>query len=248
MTTICRVLPHEVGAGPRQMALDEALLDAVAADPSAAVARTYAWSKPTLGLGYFQRIAEADADPRWRDVATVRRPTGGGALFHDREVTYMVVIPRSHPLARPSSALYRAVHETIAAGLRARGVAATRRGPVSVSEGPRPFLCFADQDAEDVICSGVKIVGSAQRRRSGAVLQHGSLLLARSPTTTELPGLADLAPIDPSPADWAGWLGSLLPEALGLAARDDRVGPDEEARASGLEAQVYGDPGWTRRR
>src|SRR5947209_20176933 len=95
MTTTVRVLPHESGDGPWNMALDEALLDSVAADPSRAVLRTYSWSVPTLSLGYFQRFAESQADPRWRSVPIVRRPTGGGALWHDREVTYAVVIPRS---------------------------------------------------------------------------------------------------------------------------------------------------------
>ncbi len=248
MTTSCRVLPHEVGDGPRLMALDEALLDSVAADPTAAVVRTYAWATPTLSLGYFQGIAQAGADPRWRGAPIVRRPTGGGALWHDREVTYAVVVPDTHPAARPSSALYRATHEAIAEGLRSRGVAASRRGAVPPSDGSRPFLCFADRDAEDVVCSGFKVVGSAQRRRSGAVLQHGSLLLARSPTTPELPGLADLTPIDAGAASWAAFLLSILPDALGLAPRSDDVRPSEATRADALRALVYGDAAWTQRR
>src|SRR5689334_9170111 len=83
LTMHCRLLPHEVRSGPANMALDEALLDAVDAEPSSAVLRTYGWSEPTLSLGYFQAIAEAEADPRWRDVPIVRRPSGGGALWHD---------------------------------------------------------------------------------------------------------------------------------------------------------------------
>ena len=98
----CRVLPHEVGDGPTNMATDEALLESVAAKASSAVVRTYSWSVPTLSLGYFQPIARAEAEPRWRGVPIVRRPSGGGALWHDREVTYAVVVPRSHPLSRRS--------------------------------------------------------------------------------------------------------------------------------------------------
>ncbi|WP_435021027.1 lipoate--protein ligase family protein [Tundrisphaera sp. TA3] len=245
---VCRVLPHEVGHGPRQMALDEALLDAVAADPREAVIRTYSWSIPTLSLGYFQTIAEAESDPRWAGVPIVRRPTGGGALWHDREVTYALVVPGTHPSARPSSALYRAVHEAIAARLRDRGIPAARRGPVTPTDGPRPFLCFTDRDSEDVVCSGAKIVGSAQRRRAGAVLQHGSLLLSRSPTTPELPGLADLAPVDPAESGWREFLLRALSDALGLRFRDDGLRPDEAARAAQLERDAYGHPSWTRRR
>ena len=166
MSNVCRVLPHESGDGPWNMALDEALLDSVAADPSRAVLRTYSWSIPTLSLGYFQSTAEMEADPRWRSVPIVRRPTGGGALWHDREVTYAVVVPSTHPAARPSRTLYRAVHQAIGARLRSMGVEAARRGEVKIREvpGPRPFLCFTDRDPEDIVYwYGTKLVGSAER-------------------------------------------------------------------------------------
>ncbi len=250
MTRACRVLPHEMGDGPSNMALDEALLDSVADDPSAAVVRTYEWSAPTLSLGYFQTAAEMAADPRWASVPVVRRPTGGGALWHDREVTYAVVVPGDHPAARPSRTLYRTVHGAIEARLRSMGVEAARRGDVKIRElpGRRPFLCFTDGDAEDIVYRYEKLVGSAQRRRSGAVLQHGSLLLARSRTTPELPGLSDLAPCPADPPTWAEILQIILPEALGLPARADDVRPDERRRAENLRRQVYGDPSWTLRR
>lgn len=248
MTTPCRLLPHMVGDGPHLMALDEALLDAVAADPSAAVVRTYAWATPTLSLGYFQEFADAEADPRWRGAPIVRRPTGGGALWHDREVTYAVVVPSTHPAARPSSALYHAVHEAIALHLRERGIAATLRGPFPPASGARPFLCFADRDTEDVVQGGAKIVGSAQRRRAGAVLQHGSLLLARSPATPELPGLEDLSPIDEDPAVWADFLRTILYESLDLDPRIDDIAYHERVQAEALVSSRYGNPAWTRRR
>src|SRR5437868_9532074 len=122
------ILPHTTSDGPGNMALDEALLDVVAADPSAAVFRTYEWSVPTLSLGYFQGVAEAEADPRWREVPLVRRPTGGGAIWHHHELTYTLVVPRSHPLAQRPAELYRATHAAIAEVLRAQGIAADRRG------------------------------------------------------------------------------------------------------------------------
>src|SRR2546421_10060311 len=94
------VLPHATSDGPGNMALDEALLDAVAADPSAAVFRTYEWSVPTLSLGYFQGVAEAEADPRWREGPLVRRPTGGGAIWAHHELTHALAVPRPPPPAR----------------------------------------------------------------------------------------------------------------------------------------------------
>jgi lipoate-protein ligase A len=234
------------------MALDEVLLDSVAADPSMAVVRTYEWSIPTLSLGYFQRASEFESDDRWTSVPIVRRPTGGGALWHDIEVTYAVVIPGHHPFARPSRALYRSIHEAIINQIRSLGIPAIRRGIGEFDEElesrPRPFLCFNDRDEEDVVFRNAKLVGSAQRRRSGAILQHGSLLLGRSKTTPELPGLRDLAPIAGSTEKWVGILQSLLADTLNLPLIKDEIRPEEAKRAELLRRTVYADSSWTLRR
>src|SRR6056297_2447018 len=125
----CRVLPHASGDGPRNMAVDQWMLEQVlGGDGSIAMLRTYEWSVPTLSLGYFQSKAEAEADPRWRGVSIVRRATGGGAIWHDRELTYALAVPASHPMARSAKDLYRAVHGAIAGLLADRGVDARRRG------------------------------------------------------------------------------------------------------------------------
>ncbi|HEY2155573.1 MAG TPA: biotin/lipoate A/B protein ligase family protein [Isosphaeraceae bacterium] len=244
----CRVLPHESGDGAENMALDEALLDSVAADPSAAVVRTYSWPAPTLSLGYFQPIALAESDPRWRGVPIVRRPTGGGALWHDREVTYAVIIPAGHPLARRSADLYRAVHGALAGLLTEAGVEARRRGAAGAAPDAKPFLCFADRDAEDVVAGPAKLVGSAQRRRAGAVLQHGSILLAGSSRTPELPGLAEVANVAIEPAAWARRIAESIPPTLGLASFRGEISSEERATASRLAAEVYRNPAWTRKR
>ena len=247
MTIPCLVLPHAVAGGPANMAMDEAMLEAVAADGPAAALRTYGWSEPTLSLGYFQRIAEAEADPRWRGVPTVRRPTGGGAIWHDRELTYALAVPAAHPHSRRPADLYRAVHAAIAEALRSRGLPARRRGEEAAPDG-RPFLCFADRDPEDVVAAGAKVVGSAQRRRAGAVLQHGSILLARSATTPELPGVADLAD---APAEAVAWIDLLRDHVLtALDLLMIRSGPSAALldRAGELERRTYRSPHWTRRR
>lgn len=244
----CRVLPHSVGDGPSNMALDQALLDAVDADPTSAILRTYAWSAPTLSLGYFQPFEAARAEPRWRDLAIVRRPSGGGALLHDREVTYALVVPRSHPLAGRPSALYRAVHAAIAGRMASLGLDARRRGDSTRPGGPSPFLCFLDRDPEDVLLGGVKVVGSAQRRRPRAVLQHGSILLARSRFAEELPGVGDLAPDVAPGVDWAAEVRALLPGRLGLHPAPDGLRPAEEEASAHLARDIYATPGWTARR
>lgn len=243
----CRLFPPEITDGPANMGLDHALLDTVDAAPSRAVLRTYGWSEPTLSLGYFQNVAEVAADPRWGNVPVVRRPTGGGALWHHHELTYALVVPRSHSLAHRPSDLYRAVHAAIVAGLRELGLLADRRGEAAPGRS-RPFLCFLDHDPEDILLDGRKVVGSAQRRRPSAVLQHGSLLLAHSERTPELPGLRDLAGPEAVQRPWAALIGRAIPEALGLVPIASGPTSDERANAARLAQEVYRNPAWTRRR
>ncbi len=131
----CRVLPFVDAPGPRQMALDHALLDSVDRDPTFAVFRTYSWSEPTLSLGYFQPIAEAEREGRFAEVAIVRRLTGGGAIWHDRDLTYALIVPRSLELAHRASDLYRAVHGAIADSLARLGVPVQARGKESQGRG-----------------------------------------------------------------------------------------------------------------
>jgi lipoyl(octanoyl) transferase len=244
----CLVFPFESAEGAANMALDEALLNAVAGGGEVALLRTYGWSEPTLSLGYFQHVAEAQADSRWRSVPTVRRFSGGGALWHHHEVTYALAVPASHPLARPSTKLYQAVHATIRDTLRSRGVSAFRRGDLATSEKSerkRAFLCFTGTDPEDIVTDGVKIVGSAQRRREGAVLQHGSLLLARSFRTPELPGVCDVAACTAAPMTWSEWLCEQIPGALGLRPHAVAIPEELRLRAKEWKQNRYDDPRWT---
>ncbi len=246
----CRIFPHRISDGPGNMALDEVLLDAVGDDPTYAAFRTYSWIAPTLSLGYFQTIAAAEDDPRWRGVPLVRRPTGGGALLHHHELTYALIVPRDHPLSRRSEDLYRSVHLAIANLLESQGLSASRRGEAEVAQTDvtKPFLCFADRNAEDVVSGAEKVVGSAQRRRAGAILQHGSLLISRSALTPELPGIAELAPVDSDPLAWASLLGRAIPAALNLNSIDGDFSSDLLQRADALAFDVYRNSSWTRKR
>jgi lipoate-protein ligase A len=109
-------------------------------------------------------------------------------------------------------------------------------------------LCFTDRDPEDLVFRGTKIVGSAQRRRSGAVLQHGSLLLERSPTTPELPGVGDLSRVSPEPLYWSKLLGELLPRTLGFDPSFQVLPLPLRQRATAREREVFRHSSWTRRR
>lgn len=246
----CLLLPHASADGPTNMARDEVLLEHVTSDPSSAAFRTYAWSSPTLSLGYFQAIAEAEQDPRWRQVPLVRRPTGGGAIWHDREITYALAIPAFHPLSRNSSELYQAVHAAIANLFIDFGLHVHRRGDYLATPPPasRPFLCFTDRDSEDIVHNAVKLVGSAQRRRAGAILQHGSILLSRSLMTPELPGAADFAPSLGDPQRWSSLLRTHIPDALGFSSQPIDWSEPMLARADFLAQSNYRNPAWTRKR
>jgi lipoate-protein ligase A len=245
-------LPFRIATGSANMALDEALLEQVAERDDLAYLRGYGWSEPTLSLGYFQRMADAELEPRWQFAPRVRRATGGGAIWHERELTYALVLPANHPCARPHTALYQAVHSAIAEILRRQGVNALRRGPASDHDrersSRRPFLCFTDRDPEDIVTDGFKVVGSAQRRRGGAILQHGSILLQRSDTTPELPGICDLGAVESDPGSWSNLVLPAIAAALEL-----RLDPSEttdliRARTQVLEQDVYRNSAWTRRR
>ena len=171
------------------MALDEAMLEA-AADRGRCSLRWYRWAEPTVSLGYFQSEQFTTEHPELATLPVVRRLSGGGAVLHHHELTYAVAIPGSHPLAAQPAKLYCAVHEEIIAIMREHGVHAAMRG--NTPETGHQFLCFARADCNDVLLAGHKILGSAQRRRRGAILQHGSLLLQRSGYSPQHPGLFDL--------------------------------------------------------
>jgi lipoyl(octanoyl) transferase len=182
----------EPQSGVWNMAADEVLLD-LAATQEVATFRWYRWAEPTLSLGYFQDVADVEADPRWAPLPKVRRLTGGGAILHHHEWTYSIAVPARQPLVARPEDLYDVVHLAVVECLQTCGYAAALRGETR-KQSPEPLLCFSRSDSHDVILSGHKILGSAQRRRKGAILQHGSLLLRRSVWTPDHPGIEDLVP------------------------------------------------------
>jgi lipoyl(octanoyl) transferase len=189
----CRVvIESEPRDGIRNMALDEALLEAALSDGECTV-RWYRWDTATVSLGYFQAADAATAVPELAALPIVRRLTGGGAILHHHEWTYSCSIPPGHPLSEVPTRIYDRVHDRVVAALAEQGICATLRGE-ALAELEGTFLCFGRGDARDIVLRGHKILGSAQRRRRGAVLQHGSLLIRRSDHAPQFPGLLDLVP------------------------------------------------------
>src|SRR5262245_54691837 len=84
---LCRLIVDGAAGGPWNMAVDETLLESAAASGAASL-RFYGWSEPTLSLGYFQRAAARQTHATSLGCPMVRRPSGGGAILHDWELTY----------------------------------------------------------------------------------------------------------------------------------------------------------------
>ncbi len=188
-----RIIPDdEPQSGAWNMAVDEVLLEsAIARD--VATLRFYRWREPTASLGYFQREADFLAETRFANLPAVRRLSGGGTLIHDRELTYSLTLPASQRLVERPMELYELVHNAFIEVLGRRGIAVRQRG-ATVHRKDQPLLCFAREDKHDLVLLGHKVLGSAQRRRRGAFLQHGGLVLAASPAAPEVPGIGDLCP------------------------------------------------------
>lgn len=262
------------------MAVDEALLDDAIAN-GAATLRFYQWSEPTLSLGYFQQYAERETHLASRDCAIVRRQSGGGAILHDRELTYSLILPPGHRLTRDAPHLYETVHAAFIAALTDLSSPGTKphnnptalriRGEAPPTDAAEPFLCFQRQAAGDVVLPAgtttsqpqpaadstksaaqspppLKVLGSAQRRHRGAILQHGSLLVERSPAAPELPGLRDLAGFNVSTTELTLALCEKLSECLHLRLIPFDLTAELQSRAVELANNKYGSPAWTTRR
>ncbi len=180
-------------SGVWNMAVDAALLEESLARDTIFL-RLYRWSEATVSLGYFQKGTEQQHDPRLANLPTVRRLSGGGAILHHHEQTYSCCLPASHPLAQQPSQLYEQIHAVFVEWLSEFGVAVAPRGRDS-NRPEEPFLCFLREAAPDLVVNGNKVLGSAQRRRRGAVLQHGSFLLRASEHVPELLGVSEIAPL-----------------------------------------------------
>jgi len=257
-----RLIVTPPASGAENMALDEALMErARTADEW--VLRVYSWSSPTISLGRNQsardrydleRVAAAGA-------SVVRRPTGGRAILHDREITYSVTAPSAD--AGDLRESYERINRVLLAGLAGLGVDALAARTAARSAGPgmAPGMapCFDEPAAGELTVGGRKLAGSAQWRADGALLQHGSILIDDDQSLLVALAREQRAPI-PRPATLAESLGRRpsvdeMAAALAAAVRElEDPGARElvldraiRARASALVVR-YLDDAWTWRR
>jgi lipoate-protein ligase A len=157
----CRLIIDGEADGAWNMALDEALASAA----NGFVLRMYRWKPATLSLGYFQYCDERRSHEASHDCPMVRRASGGGAIVHDRELTYTLVAPIDDPVARHPRQLYHAVHASLVEALGLCGIATIQNEEsLQTSAADEPFLCFQRHAVGDVLMRGHKVAGSAQRR------------------------------------------------------------------------------------
>jgi lipoate-protein ligase A len=265
-----RLIRHGPATGAVNMAVDEAIARASAEGLTPPTLRFYAWEPPCVSLGRHQPLAAVDVS-RCAELGydIVRRPTGGRAILHTDELTYSLAAAQGHPLM---GGLVLDVYLRLAAGLvegmRKLGVAAEPAPGTSRPGSDVSAACFEVPSAYEIMAGGKKLLGSAQSRRAGYVLQHGSL-----PLRGDLARLIECLVLS-SEAERNSLMGSLTEHATTLenaAGRpvlfeeacdaitagfefaleielvQDDLTKAERSWASDLARDKYGDPNWTER-
>ena len=176
-----RLIPAIHAAGPTQMAIDAWLLGQVNQGRHRPTLRFYTWEPAAISLGMSQR---QDIPDHWRSlvwrgqpVDLVKRPSGGRGVLHQGELTYAVVRPQ---MGRSLDQDYRSICQFLMEGWARLGI------ELSLGQPNQPYFkshnCFALATNADLVDSqGRKFIGSAQRRKSRAILQHGSMRLTTDP-------------------------------------------------------------------
>jgi lipoate-protein ligase A len=248
-----RLIPPDAHTPSMNMAIDEALLDS-----RLPVLRLYRWAPPGLSIGYAQSIDQINRIfCEERGIAVVRRITGGSAILHDRELTYCLLLDRK---LMPEAILdsYRRISSGIAASLKILGLDACMNERSSRDE--RSAACFHEPSWYELLVNNRKIVGSAQKRMRGRLLQHGSVLIdididkyagcfRDSDDIAEgLQGRVTALnrelnrPIDYREVFRAMTIG--FAEVLGMEFIEDRLTTDELKRAERLDREKYSRDEW----
>ena len=221
-----RLLNTGFSDGATNMAIDEAIMQSVAGKKVPPTLRFYGWDPPCVSVGYAQPLHdETDLEVcRRKGYSWVRRPTGGRAILHIDELTYSVVAPQGEArVAGDILTSYRRLSLGLVEGLRSlKGdvVQADRMEPTGQIE--KSAACFDVPSHYEVTALGRKLVGSAQVRREGVVLQHGAL-----PLKGDASRLADV--LDLSEQDRHRLRGKLRQRAIALDEAVGRIVPFDEA-------------------
>ena len=264
-----RLIVDGEASGATNMAVDEALLTAVVDGTSMPTLRFYAWSPPCLSLGRGQSLADVDlAACRAASVDVVRRPTGGRSILHTDELTYSVALLQTDPRATGGIVeCYRRLSEGLLAGLHRLGVDARQAVGHEHGDGEPTAVCFETPSHYEITVAGRKLVGSAQSRMRGGVLQHGTVPLSgdlgrvvdclafpdaerqvqrrrlhqRAVTMEEATGMVYRF------EQVAQALAEGFAEALNLTLVPGELSPQERALSVEIRERVYAAPDWSAR-
>jgi lipoate-protein ligase A len=258
--------------GAWNMAVDEALLEAVGSGRSLPVLRLYAWSPACLSLGYAQPFADVDMERLLaRGWQVVRRPTGGRAILHTDELTYAVIAPPDEP--RVAGSVLESYSRLAQALLRALSLlelparADESYGAGSAVKNANP-ICFEVPSNYEITAGGKKLIGSAQARRREGVLQHGALPL-RGDLARIVQGLrfdsdearrqagerlleraVTVGDVLGRPVSWqqaADAFRQAFEQVLALRFSEQPLSEAERLRADELAREKYAHPTWTER-
>lgn len=265
-----RLVTTPAAHGAWNMAVDEAILEAVGRGDSPSTLRLYAWEPPCLSLGYAQPLADVDL-PRLKAQKweLVRRPTGGRAILHTDELTYSVIAPIHEPrIAGDVLESYSRLASALMEALRLLNL------PVKINDQevtktkiPNP-VCFEVPSTSEITVNGKKLVGSAQARRKEGILQHGSLPLngdlsrivqvlvfpddeARMHAADHL--LQRATTVETALGKFVSWVEAAqafttaFNSVLDLGLQPDELSSQEKTRGDKLAAEKYAFPDWNQK-
>lgn len=244
------------------MAIDEALLRCFDPLTSLPILRLYQWEPPALSLGRFQKAPQVLDLARCQAHALpiVRRITGGGAIYHASELTYsLICTPTQIPPTTSIKDSFRVLTGFLIgfyARLGLQAVYARDAAQAGAQLGERTAFCFAGRESFDILISGSKIGGNAQRRRRGVIFQHGSIPLScqvetgLSYMTDRFPGytrgVASLAEcgVHAEPDRLQGELVAAFRDYFGVTCREEPLSLQEQTCAGELIITKYSTDAW----
>lgn len=166
--------------GKENMERDLEIMEDVSTGDCPPTLRLYRWEPAAVSLGYFQDETEVVdlAACREAGLDVVRRPTGGRAVLHKDELTYSIIVPEVHPFINKGGVMdaYRGISRGVVTAFNLLGIVASLTPEAGIRTDLSPGACFDTTSAYEVQVRGRKVVGSAQLRRDGIVLQHGAIL------------------------------------------------------------------------
>jgi lipoate-protein ligase A len=162
------------------MAIDEAISASVRQKLSPPTLRLYQWNRPSLSIGYFQKVSDIDINYCDKNgYPVVRRQTGGRAILHDSELTYSFSASTDSTLFKGNLLEdYTVISNALILGLKLNGIDAKASFKKKRNSGARNPACFKVVSYGEIIIDGKKAIGSAQKRYKNGFLQHGSILLS----------------------------------------------------------------------